>query len=216
MAFLCLSAMAAVAEPSSLKLTPAPRPSEPLIAKVPEGASWLIKYASGPEGLNKSDKKTPDLIQNRYANGILQEETKNTDGTSTWRYIFRGTVAFPTSTQEIAIESLSHVYEGSRFRPDEFNDFQWIKSDLFIGDAVYQEIPCHVYRESMSSNSMPRTAFINKTTRLPVAIEDSLSKQIYTFQGTKAQVDLPAIVLKAIEKRMAAVKKYYDKYNIPQ
>lgn len=230
---LVLSSQLAVAQYTKVELVAVPTPPLPAIAKVPDGVSWTIDYkyvwefnnATVVETPAPADQGTPNrpdpnetLVEAKYyhySSGILEEETTLKNRSKDKRYFVKKFVIVGNPQTGFIVEPMASFFEDTVFRPNEFNEFEWLKTAVFAGEAVYQGVLCNVYRQ-LGADSMPiKSAFISKERRLPVGLEDIFGIKTYRFKEDKTPIALPPAALQAVEQTMAPPKAS-KRYKIPQ
>lgn len=218
------------AQYTAVEPAPAPAPRPPLMAIPGDGSSWTVEHrpvwdlSSGgtknvpAQAAPGAGSRTVSWSKCRKGNGTIIEEVLFGDGTRTTNYFVQGYAITTDPAGELAIDSADG--DGAAARPDTLAEFGWISAQNFVGEAAYQGVVCHVYRETRPNPQgkpiVVRSAYIHKETRLPAGIEDGLGIRKYHFEKLREPVILPPEAAAAIGQPDPVVEKTKIKYNVPQ
>lgn len=230
-----------IAQHTEVELETVALPSGPLVAPMPDGMAWEVQilrisdlHASALQKLRESGGLNPDLAAAeprqgsrriklekwRYLNGLLQEETIADDSTSEIVFYSRTKVVSSDQAGELVVEDAASFHEGRSFRLGHFAEFNWIKKENFVGVANYEGRRCLVMREYLStspeSKTVLRSAFIDETTRLPIALENARGIRKYKFSADTSPLVVPEGLDLLLQQATASQAKRLLRYQISQ
>jgi hypothetical protein len=202
--------------------TPPKVPDGPLLAKPPEFCQWVLTYTYAPErAAREAGKKTPDellKLPRTYAaiktGKIVSEQITDVSGGTMVRYQVNG--------HGYAKRPGDTVWMGdSAPWAETFPGLDWVNAQTYAGTIPYGNSTCLVFveggaqavdlsdpkKQEAALKKQPRVAYIDATTRLPIAVRFPGGTEVYQFANqapTQAQA-LPPDLAQVIQKGAEAV-----------
>lgn len=144
------------------------------------------------------------------------------------------------------IDSPADSMSGQTYGTDRLGELKWVSDKFYLGVADYNGRPCYVYRNyasqiaqtdgssdlnqerpepiatakgelrDLKNARIEATAFIDKFTMRPVALETMYGTQLYDWSPVFQPYDLPTTLAKAERDRIEALAKRKQRYSISQ
>jgi hypothetical protein len=205
-----------------------PPPPSPVLARLPEFASWTVTYRYADEGKSKASptptpKPNPYVFSDRKRNlsviktgPVWSEQTEWTSGNRTELWIYNNLRAgiVPGTKKLALIPFTAGSDESFDYRRMDFEGLDWIKPDNYRGPAKWQGQLVYFFEEGSSSAGGPieipvgkwgpnRWAVISPETRLPLLSYDGRAEREYRYKAPPTSRQVPPENFLSIFQKMA-------------
>lgn len=209
-----------------------------------EEASTAEKKATSEVEPAKLRDKGIKRIESSYSSGLRMEVLHYGNGKKLIRYLKKGMVLFEDpETGAPRINEPEFSSTGKVWGVDRMDELRWVENKFYDGVITYRGKVCYVFRtffsqvETKTDNDTEKsslqgvarnelhdarkaviqsTAYIDKQTMLPVALETRHQTLIYEMGQPFTPFTLPASLSEAVRKEQAETARRIQRYNIPQ
>lgn len=195
-----------------------------------------------PSGLENFANTTLKKIEVSFAGGVRKEVLTYMQGPDLTRYLTSDMVLYENpKTKEPMIDEPGDTVSAPFWGSNKMEELSWISDRHYIGTAQYLGRTCYVYRlfasgkvrnldepaplfegisrsETANQNgaAVIATAFIDKATMRPVALETAYDIWIYNTGVPFSSFTVPSHLKDAVRQRAEAIAKRKQRHNIPQ